>query len=113
MVILSRRLNEAVVFGDRFILTVARLLLEGAELTIQEMTGGPPSLSPIGIGDSIDIGLGVRMTLVEIGIGSCGMKARLGFDVPANISLYRKEVWDDVRGPSWYPHGAGGEPSPN
>ena len=112
MVILTRRLNEAVVFGDRFILTVARLLLEGAELTIQEMAGGPRSLFPVGIGESIDIGLGVRMTLVEIGTG-CGLKARLGFDVPANISMYRKEVWEDVRGPDWYSLGAGGEPSPN
>jgi sRNA-binding carbon storage regulator CsrA len=122
MLVLSRRVNEAVVLADRLIVTVVRLLPESVELILQEATGGPSTFLKLGRQECVDLGLGTRLTLVEVrmitvcaGTTCGGPKARLGFEAPPTISVVRKEVWDVIgsRGPGWYFPGAVVEPSPN
>ena len=42
------------------------------------------------VNESFDIGLGAKVTLVEIR----NSKARLGIVAPKDLSVHRKEVWD-------------------
>jgi sRNA-binding carbon storage regulator CsrA len=122
MLILSRRVNEAVVIADRLIVTLVRLLPESVELILQEATGGTRTLLELGLQEFVNLGLGTRLTLVEVrmitvcaGTICGGPKARLGFEAPPTISIVRKEVWDVIgpRGPGWYFPGVAAEPSPN
>ena len=43
-------------------------------------------------GESIVLGNSVRITVLESSPGS----VRLGFDAPAEVSIYREEVYDDI-----------------
>ena len=43
--------------------------------------------------ESIIIGDGIRITIVEIR----GDKVRLGVEAPAEVSVHRKEVWDALQ----------------
>jgi sRNA-binding carbon storage regulator CsrA len=121
MLILSRGLNEAVVLADRVIVTLVRLLSGRAELAIQSSVGGPSALVELGLGESTDLGLSARVSLVEVREAadcneSCcgGPKARLGFDVPPSVRMSRKELWvAGSHGPDWYFPKAATAPSPN
>jgi hypothetical protein len=67
MLVLSRRVNEAVVLADRVIVTLVRLLPESVELSIQHVTGGLSTLVELGLEEFVDIGLGARLTLATCG----------------------------------------------
>jgi sRNA-binding carbon storage regulator CsrA len=117
MLILSRGVNEAVVLADQVIITLIRLLSDRVELTIRATAGGPSAPVEVRRGESTDLGLGARVTLVEVLDASVcgGPKARLGFEAPLTVSVYRKETWDVTggRGPDWYSPKLGTAPSSN
>jgi sRNA-binding carbon storage regulator CsrA len=123
MLVVSRRVNEAVVLGDRVIITLARLLPNGVVLTIQQGTDGPSTLVELGVEECIDIELGVRLTLVDVRMAAVcpkticgGLTARLGFEGPPTVPIVRKEVWDMIgpHWPNWYfPLRTAAEPSSN
>jgi hypothetical protein len=66
MLVLSRRVNEGVVLGDRVTITLAQLSPKGVLLTIQK--GADASRTPVelGPGERVEIELGVRLTLVDV-----------------------------------------------
>jgi len=122
MFVLSRGINEAVVLADQVIITLVRLLPERVELTMQATEGGPSALVAVELGEFIDVGLGARLTLIEVRegsacVGTCcgGPKARLGFETPAAVRVSRKEVWEVTgdRDPDWYFPKVDTAPSPN
>jgi sRNA-binding carbon storage regulator CsrA len=122
MLVLSRGINEAVVLADQVIITLVRLQPERVELTIQATVGEPGALVAVELGEFIDVGLGVRLTLSAVRegsacVGTCcgGPKARLGFQTPATVRVSRKEVWDVMgdRGPDWYFPNVNTAPLPN
>jgi sRNA-binding carbon storage regulator CsrA len=117
MIILSRRLNESIIIADRdvptgeIVVTVIQLLRTEVELAVADSAGIESVAVVVGHGEFKDLGLGTRVTLVDLQ----SSKARLGFEVPSSVSLFRKEVWKNGggQGPN-YPLPQGGlEPSPN
>jgi sRNA-binding carbon storage regulator CsrA len=122
MLVLTRRVNEAVVLADELIVTLVRLLPERVELTIQAIAGGPSAFVAVELGKFADVGRGVRVSLVDVqaaalcsGTGCSQPKARLGFELPPTAWVSRKEVWEvsGGRGPRWYSAGDRSQPSQN
>ena len=92
MLVLSRRVNEALVIGDRFILTLARLSFDLAELALLDMDSGADKSFALRSGEAKDIGQDVTVSLIEIRED----RARLGLEAPASLAVHRKEVSDAV-----------------
>jgi sRNA-binding carbon storage regulator CsrA len=122
MLVLSRGINEAVVLADQVIITLVGLMPNSVELTLQATEGGPSALLAVELGEFIDVGLGARLTLVEVRegsacVGTCcgGPKARLGFETPTAVRVYRKEMSGVTRDPGsdWYFPKFDTTPSPN
>ncbi|MBI3409531.1 MAG: hypothetical protein HY040_14415 [Planctomycetes bacterium] len=121
MIVLSRRVNDAVVLADRVIITVIRILPDKAELSVRTDEAGPITLVAVGIGESTDVGFGASMSLTEVraeslcsGVGCDVPKARLGFDLPPTVSVCRFESYDaHGRVPKWHFPKAGAAPSLN
>ena len=122
MIVLSRRINESVVVADHIIVTLVRLLPERVELTLRDTVDELSSVVTLELGEFVDVGLGVRLTLAEVRAstdcaGPCcgGPKARLAFEAPMTVSVCRKEVWDmnPARGPGWLFPKYGSTPLPN
>jgi sRNA-binding carbon storage regulator CsrA len=91
MLVLSRAENEGIVLGRSRLVTVARIMHNAVGIVVREFDGAERPLL-LARHESAEVGLGARITLVEIG----DIKARLGIEAPKELSVMRKEVWDAV-----------------
>src|SRR5262249_54580572 len=92
MLVLSRHVNDAVVLDDQLIVTVIRLTPSKAELTVSNACVESTYFAKMEIGESIDVGLGTRVTLVDVCVGCGSRKALLSIDAPAEVTSRRHEV---------------------
>jgi len=100
MLLLSRKVNESVVIGDRLVVTVVGITAAAVEVSIQDGDAAPAKvvLTPDGY---CELGLGVRAVVVNVRPPTEDdpwSRARLGFAAPSDVPFSRKEVWDAIHG---------------
>jgi sRNA-binding carbon storage regulator CsrA len=93
MLVLSRKIGEALVFGEEAKLTVDAVTADSATVTMTR-TGGPDETKAIvvNLGEFAEISPNVRVILVEVPGDRPGI--RLGLETPRDMPVYRKELLD-------------------
>jgi sRNA-binding carbon storage regulator CsrA len=106
MLILSRAVNEAIIFQevlDRIVLSLTRILPESVECTVERSSLSPTCQGQIyrkttftnavtlQKGATVDIRPDLRVTLLDVLPESLPPKARFGLHVPRDVAVWRKE----------------------
>ena len=89
MLILSREIGEAVVIND-VVVTVVRIDDDYLEISLVKATGGKSRVAVLPRQQSVDICYDAQVVFV----GAKGTKARLGFEVPVEVTIQRREMWN-------------------
>jgi sRNA-binding carbon storage regulator CsrA len=102
MLILSRYPLESVVIGDHLFVTVKMIGTGHIELGVHDSETNANFSHRIKKDELIEIGPEIRVGFFDVREFEKGPKARLGIDLPRDVPVHRKEVWDalrDDRGP--------------
>lgn len=94
MLVLSRGENEGILLGRSRLVTVARVLQNAVGILVRDFDGTDKPIL-LSVNESVDVGLGVRITLVSTG----ETRARLGIEAPKELPVARKEVSDIANEP--------------
>lgn len=92
MLVLSREIGQAIVIDD-VVITVVRVTPEYAEITLQKVTGGKKVIATLPLNEYVDACYNTQIVFIT----SRGNKARFGVEAPADLPIYRYEVWDTIR----------------
>lgn len=100
MLILTRRLGEVVVIGGQTEVTLVRIRRMAVDLTVQASVNKPlgdrrpedDAVYTLRLGEERAIGKNQGVTV----LGIKGNQVRLGFDVPRDISVHRKEIQNRI-----------------
>jgi sRNA-binding carbon storage regulator CsrA len=97
MHMITRHQDEAILIGDRMIVTVTDVDKTGIRMMIEgELIGGPDDglliheARELGIGGEVRLGELVTLSLANIR----GTGARIGVVAPAHVAIRRKEMLD-------------------
>jgi sRNA-binding carbon storage regulator CsrA len=98
MVVLSRAVGEAVVIGALKVVTLQELGRDFVKLYITELASDPPP--PVSLtlrkNESVEVMPDVHVALIDLRISR--PRARLGFVLPLDVPIHRKEVLDSIQG---------------
>jgi carbon storage regulator len=101
MLVLSRSVGEAVVVGDDlFFVTVAEIGSVRVVISIarrshlgRQMFSDDVTTKRVALNESVSLGNGASCALLQIR----GDRVRLGFVLPPDMTLHRKEVYDAIQ----------------
>jgi sRNA-binding carbon storage regulator CsrA len=98
MVVVSRAVGEAVVIGDLKVVAVENIERDFVEICITERASGltPPVSLTLRKNQSMEIMPDVHVALIDV--RTTRPRARLGFVLPLDVPIHRKEVLDSSQG---------------
>jgi sRNA-binding carbon storage regulator CsrA len=91
MLILLRRVGQAVGIGDQFLITVSQINVRWVEVAIVNRSNEQSSIHQLQLGTTLEFAPAMKLTLTRIIDERLENAARLGFEVPRDIPLYRNE----------------------
>jgi len=97
MLVLSRSVGQSLIFGGDQVLTLSRIDPGLASVTLRHLSSTEDvSALTLREGESADVFPDVRVTIVRLFADR--PSARLGVDLPRDIPVYRKEIFDAIHG---------------
>jgi sRNA-binding carbon storage regulator CsrA len=90
MLVLSRKMGDCIVIGDEFVVTVAFLAPEHAELSLTRLDGSFVRSASVRCNEWFEVDDQIRVAVVRVE----NEKARIGIDAPSDNSVHRGEFWD-------------------
>jgi carbon storage regulator len=98
MLILSRYPGESIYIGDDLFVTLTKIGADEIELDLHNSAAIAKSSHRLKVNEKIEISPEIRITFIEVRDSEKGQRARLGIEVPRDVPVYRKEVWDAIHG---------------
>lgn len=93
MLVLKRSEGQSVVVGgDDFLINVVRISDSRVEVRIVDTWFERTSIHQLQLGDSLQFATQMQLKVVDVD----GKVTRLGFEVPPDTPLYRKEILDAI-----------------
>jgi sRNA-binding carbon storage regulator CsrA len=98
MLVLSRAVGEAVLIGGLKVVTVEKVGPDFVEIRITELARdpNPPVWLSLHNNQFVEIMPDVQVGLLHLRTDS--PRARLGFVLPREVPIHRKEIWDSIHG---------------
>ncbi len=90
MLVLSRTTGDCIVIGDEFVVTVAFLAKDRAELSLTRLDGSFVRSATVRRNELLAVDDQIRVVAVQLE----EEKARIGIDAPADNRIQRRECWD-------------------
>jgi len=108
MLVLSRRINEAIVVGDDVLLSVADIRGDRARLVVSSRSGdrvADPADRWARSDQTFEVSADASYCVIEV----LPDKVRLGIIAPVHVPVHRKEVYEAIRRHSARGHGGDGD----
>ncbi|MGE5194499.1 MAG: carbon storage regulator [Deltaproteobacteria bacterium] len=90
MLVLSRKIGDCIVIGDGFVVTVAFLAEDHAELSLTRLDGSFVRSATVRCNEWFQVDDQIRVVVVQIE----KEKARIGIDAPSDNRVHRGEFWN-------------------
>jgi sRNA-binding carbon storage regulator CsrA len=90
MLVLSRKMGDCLVIGDEFVVTVAFLAEDYAELSLTRLDGSFVRCATVRCNEWFEVYNQIRVVVVQIGKEN----ARIGIDAPSDNRVHRGEFWN-------------------
>jgi sRNA-binding carbon storage regulator CsrA len=93
MLVLRRRIGESIVVGDELLITLTRVQDDTAEVVLTNLRTAQCPVLKLSLGEREEFHPGMKLLFVDVLDGGAG--ARLGLVLPRDVTVLRKEQWDE------------------
>jgi sRNA-binding carbon storage regulator CsrA len=93
VLVLRRQIGESLVVGAEILITLTRVHENTAEVTLTNLRTAQCPVLTLDLGVREEFRPGMKLLFLDVLDGGAG--ARLGLELPSDVPVLRKELWDE------------------